>query len=415
MYTIFENPGILDIKALTIMGLNVKENDNPIGYFGTGFKYGVAVATRFNCDVIIQDGSGQVGKKIARRTELFRGAEFDSLFLGDIQLPFTTDLGKNWSLWQAYREFRGNCDDENGLIYASTTLPLSEVSITRIIVSGDSFTEVHDNRGEYFWDPNNQQALGGGNSRSYERPGYIFYKGIRVSEIFEKTDWSYNIVDRQLELSEDRELTSMGHWNVKNCLRHLIMNSKDENLIEEFITERDPINFECLAFTLPDEDSTFTQVAMRVFHTKRDKLQGQLVDQIRNKLKLTTEYEALQLTETDLREIEGAKKLVGLTDMDLDKVDIVWKADIGEGNLGLYHKNKVYIGKRAFDDGRLVIAATLIEEYIHAVDDMDDYSREFQDKVLRMLVTVLDGLLYHKDKNAYHNTGSPPSSNEIPF
>ena len=36
-----------------------------------------------------------------------------------------------------------------------------------------------------------------------------------------------------------------------------------------------------------------------------------------------------------------------------------------------------------------VIAATFIEEYIHAVDKIGDYTREFQDRVLRMLVNVL--------------------------
>ena len=55
-YVIFENPGTLDPRALTIMGLNAKENTNPIGYFGTGFKYGVAIALRDNCNVLIQDG-----------------------------------------------------------------------------------------------------------------------------------------------------------------------------------------------------------------------------------------------------------------------------------------------------------------------------------------------------------------------
>ena len=57
-YIIFENPGTLDPRAITIMGLNVKENTNPIGYFGTGFKYGIAITLRNNCNVLIQDGMG---------------------------------------------------------------------------------------------------------------------------------------------------------------------------------------------------------------------------------------------------------------------------------------------------------------------------------------------------------------------
>ena len=75
--------------------------------------------------------------------------------------------------------------------------------------------------------------------------------------------------------------------------------------------------------------------------------------------------------------------------LDLDKVKIIWKADLGENLLGCAIRNEVYIGKRCFDDGAKVIAATFIEEYIHAVDKIGDYTRIFQDRVLRMLVNVL--------------------------
>ena len=34
---IFENPGTVDLRAVTTFGVSVKESDNPIGYFGTGF------------------------------------------------------------------------------------------------------------------------------------------------------------------------------------------------------------------------------------------------------------------------------------------------------------------------------------------------------------------------------------------
>jgi hypothetical protein len=61
MYAIYSNPGALDLRALTIMGMNAKPNtDSPIGYFGTGLKYAVAIALRHGLTLTIWDGAGTV-------------------------------------------------------------------------------------------------------------------------------------------------------------------------------------------------------------------------------------------------------------------------------------------------------------------------------------------------------------------
>ena len=208
-YVIFENPGTLDYRALTVMGLNAKENANPIGYFGTGFKYGIAIALREDCNIIIQNGKG--ADQAIKQVECeFRGKKYMSLWLGDKELPFTTELGKNWSLWQAYREFKGNCDDEGGKIWVNTTVPIRENNKTRIIVSGDTFLEVHEDRDKYFWNSATAMMLDDSNSRSLSNPGDLFYRGIKVGETLKETNYSYNIVDKTLELSEDRTITSWG-------------------------------------------------------------------------------------------------------------------------------------------------------------------------------------------------------------
>ena len=198
-YVIFENPGTLDPRAITIMGLNVKENTNPIGYFGTGFKYAIAIALRNHCNVLIQDGMGS-DQTIKQVENYFRAKKYMSLWLGDKELPFTTDLGKNWSLWQAYREFKGNCDDEGGKIWVSTTIPVKEENKTRIIVSGEAFLKVHEDRGKYFWNKATEMMLDESNSRSLSNAGGLFYRGIRVGETMKDTDYSYNIVDKDVRV-----------------------------------------------------------------------------------------------------------------------------------------------------------------------------------------------------------------------
>ena len=387
-YVIFENPGTLDPRALTIMGLNAKENTNPIGYFGTGFKYGVAIVLREGCNVTIQDGMGP-DKVVKQIEQEFRGKKYMSLWLRDKELPFTTELGKNWKLWQAYREFKGNCDDEGGKVWVDTTIPMRENNKTRIIISGDAFLKVHEERDMYFWNKAASEMLDDSNSRSLSNPGSLFYRGIKVGETMKETHYSYNIVDTQLELSEDRTLTSWGEHQFTSRLTTSIISSKDEVLIEEFACSKERNGFETLPLILSDKDSVLNKVVERIYAVQPEKLQGNLVEQMRKRMGKVTSYPSLPLTSLDVIERDRALALIKLLGLDLEKVRIIWKADLGENLLGCAIRNEVYIGKRCFDDGAKVIAATLIEEYIHAVDKIPDFSRSFQDRVLRMLVNVL--------------------------
>ena len=387
-YVIFENPGTLDLRALTVMGLNAKENANPIGYFGTGFKYGVAIALRNGCSVLIQNGTGP-DQLVTQVEQEFRGKKYMSLWLEDRELPFTTELGKNWVLWQAYREFKSNCDDEGGKIWLDTTIPMRENNKTRVIVSGDAFLEVHENRGRYFWSKTTSMMLDESNSRSFNNPGSIFYRGIKVGETMKETDYSYNIVDTELELSEDRTLTSWGEHQLAVRLTDSILSSEDEVLIEEFVCCKNTSGFENLHLRLPDTDTVLAKVVERIYATQPEKLQDGLVEQMRKRMGKGDSYPPLTLTPLDVIERDRALALIEPLGLNLNKVRVIWKADIGENLLGCAIRNEVYIGKRCFDDGAKVIAATFIEEYIHAVDKISDYTRVFQDRVLRMLVNVL--------------------------
>ena len=94
--------------------------------------------------------------------------------------------------------------------------PAKEENKTRIIVSGEAFLKVHEDRGKYFWNKATSMMLDESNSRSLSNAGGLFYRGIRVGETRKDTDYSYNIVDTTLELSEDRVLTSWGEHQF-NC------------------------------------------------------------------------------------------------------------------------------------------------------------------------------------------------------
>jgi hypothetical protein len=106
MYAIYSNPGALDLRALTIMGMNAKPNtDSPIGYFGTGLKYAVAIALRHGLKLTIYDGAGTVLEfftaepiSAGKHSPSVKCARGDPAW----HFPFTTEYGKDWALWEMH-------------------------------------------------------------------------------------------------------------------------------------------------------------------------------------------------------------------------------------------------------------------------------------------------------------------------
>ena len=392
-YIIFENEGELDIRALTIMGLNVKETDTPIGYFGTGFKYGVAVAVRNGCSVVIQDGTG-VESRISQADQEFRGQTYSSLHLEELELPFTTDLGKKWELWQAYREFKSNCMDEGGEVSISDIIPTPEQGKVRILVHGGNFSHIHENSDQFFWDASyEEEALDEKVLRSTKNPGSIFHRGIYVGGVggSYKTEYSYNFL-RQIDVSEDRIITTRGLSDARGAVITAMKQSHKESVLEELITQREVGEvFESpwSLYLTDEEDSLFNEVAKRIYKTNRLLMREDLANEIEKNCGFDGSLEPIPMSKYDMAQRDLALQLLKPLQLDFNKVEIVWKANLGETRLGMVKKGVIYISKRSFDDGAKVIAATLVEEYIHAVDGIDDYTRDFQDRVLRMLVNVL--------------------------
>lgn len=120
---IFQNQGLIPIDAFTTFGINAKPNsDNPIGYFGTGLKYAVAVTLRLGGTFRLFRGIEEYEFYLKEKD--FRGKSFQTVRMRKRKslmarwsydkLPFTTELGKNWKPWMAIRELESNTRDENG-------------------------------------------------------------------------------------------------------------------------------------------------------------------------------------------------------------------------------------------------------------------------------------------------------------
>lgn len=228
--------GKLDLRSLTIFGLNAKPaTDTPIGYFGTGLKYAVAVLARNNIPVTFWiDGKRWT---IEQDDTKFRDKSFRALSLVRdrgkmmprkiLALPFTTELGKNWELWQAFRELEANTRDEKGITELcpdSTAFPISRnVYDTWIVVQDERYTECFLSRDQYFL----PDGLTAREPRSMSdriqvfarKSKAVYYRSIRILDLKEPSENTYNIL-APITLTEDRTAKSEFDvmWEIQNCL-----------------------------------------------------------------------------------------------------------------------------------------------------------------------------------------------------
>lgn len=204
MSVVFKNKGIINMHGITTFGVCVKDTDDPIGYFGTGLKYALAVLMREGFKVTAYGGLD--GREFTLRDEDIRDKTFAIVCLGGKPLPFTTDLGKNWQLWHAFRELYANTLDEAGTIDQKSE---PEQGYTTFIVEGDAFDKLYEERDQIFLQTEPTHKFDGLEIHdSLEAGGWIYYKGIRVYKLPKRAMYNYNLTG-DIRLTEDRTVSSL--------------------------------------------------------------------------------------------------------------------------------------------------------------------------------------------------------------
>ena len=391
MYVIFENRGWLDDRALSVMGLNAKENADAIGYFGTGLKYAIAISLRQNWKMWVQPGDGEV-YQIGHSVSKFRDKLFSIPTYKGRELPFTLEYGKNWLPWMAYRELRSNAMDEGGKTYADLNFPEAQPDVVRIIIQSQELLDIHLKPDSIFFEDRQAIKLREGMYMSTKHPGSIFYRGIFVGKHNLPGKYSYNIYET-LTLNEDRTVDA---YNMNTALYYIA------EAIEAGLKDRDMLAH----FICPEENTMEGNISAHLHFPDRPghPLYDAVLDAYRNRPGLLFEkhrkrmrgylqedaFNTLPLRANDAAIIKQVTKTMAEFDMPIDGLPVVWNADLGETLFGLVADGRIYISRRSFDEGYRNVLATMIEEYIHFVPKYGDFTRGFQDFTLRLAVRLME-------------------------
>lgn len=253
---VHRTPGLIDVRSFTLMGASAKPNStNPIGQFGTGMKYSIAVLVRMGVKPAVYIGRDKYTFYCEKAD--FRGAEFDQIRMkkerwsltraSKHDLPYTTSYGKNWQAWMVFRELHSNTLDEGGSTFEVDTVEGNAALITgegdsigfakddhtTIVIESDEYAAAFDTHNDIFLvgaEPGGKagvQVLPVG-----AEPNRIYYRGVRALDTAKPTLFVYNI-NEQVPLTEDRTLPE---WYAREFVARAIVVSDDEEFVESVVS-----------------------------------------------------------------------------------------------------------------------------------------------------------------------------------
>ena len=391
MKTIFTNDGLIDLLAVSTFGVNVKTNQNPIGYFGTGLKYAIAVILRNNGKITLYRGK-QLLSFTVKSTDI-RDKAFNLVCMNGRPLGFTTELGKNWEMWQAFRELYCNTMDENGNVFTSHEFSAAAngKDKTTFVIDSEEMANCYIDRSKIVLlsQPRHATAL----IELHDGPtNYIYYRNIRVHAGARPYLHTYNLMGKQ-DLTEDRTLAST--WRVDDYIGGLILASADANFIKTCLTAPEGTAERALRLDSGAPSPTFIEVVKSI---KKSGNTDFNLHSLRHLHK--TEREAATPANINLNSLEAetlaqacyvAKRMGATT---LSDYEVLVVESLGEGVLGLAEDGKIFISRTCVDQGASRLAGTIFEEWAHLAHSYYDCSRQFQNYLLDRLTAVTQFVIH---------------------
>lgn len=385
----FQNPGELDLRLTQLFGANVKpQSTNPIGHFGTGLKYAIAIVLRLKGKITIY--SGVDCYNFHTKSETIRGKDFQLVYMDgpigtpEVQMPFTLELGKDWLPWMAYRELWSNAKDEGGSVLCGPP-PIPAPNTTNICVSCAELEAAHKNRREFILD-STPIHVGSGLEVHRGSNTSIYYQGLKVFTTDKPGIFSYNIT-HPVELTEDRTLANW--WGICRLLIRQIAETPRE-ILDSVLLAGEAFwewNADWDCFNLgpsPNLQTHVTRLAQHHLH----------------KLPLTVVKSALPpalpppvtLTAVETKMLERALEFNSKIGHRITQ-NIQVVESLGSYVYGAVHEDVILLTKEAFRQGTKIVAGTLLEEHLHIIHGFKDNSREMQNHLLNLVISLGEELI----------------------
>lgn len=391
MTTYYKNPGLVEIQSLTTFGVNVKENENAIGHFGTGFKYGTGIVMRLGGKVTVYRGLEKY--EFFTREETIRGKSFKMVHMlkpdgTDVPVGMTSEVGKNWQPWMAYREFRCNAQDEKGFTTMSPQKP--EEGHTTIVVECEDLDLAHQKQHIYFVTTDPTFQLEELDLHPYvEGDDGIFYKGVRVGEFREVCMFRYNFTSG-IMLSEDRTISSA--YYVEAAIRRSYAQCTDTQLLYKvFTAHTDTMEARIDFSSLASASQQFLDTAELVLKQK-PLYYNITLRKLLSRLRNFDPYEWLDPTVLEAKMLMKAEAIVRSLGLDTSKKYIRVVDNLGADVLGECHGHNIYLSKKVFGMGTKMVAGTLFEEMVHSNYGHKDCTREMQNYLIDKCMSLVEEL-----------------------
>jgi hypothetical protein len=397
-HVVFKNSGVLDPRSIITFGVSAKAGKSPIGYFGTGLKYAIAVLIRNGIDISVF--SGERLYTFGKAEVTIRGTGFSLLkmcthdlageLLSEQELGFTTELGKNWTVRQAFRELYSNMLDESGTCELMGDEQLVDIHLeenTTIVVSGQPFIDVFYTKGETF--------LQTPAKLEYERmevhsgePTWAYYRGVRVHELQKPTRFTYNLVGA-VELTEDRTLKYSFYFT--DWLKYTISQATDEEFIEQVLICGENYTEHTLDFSSVDEEPSeaYMTVLSRYVDDRSSRINHSMITYYKRFSAKTGTVKQVELTPVELQQLDKARKFVeNVLGMKTDTYPIYVVDFLGDDVLGLAENGCCFISRRVFRQGTKQVAATLYEEFLHLSEHLQDCTYGMQNYLFDVICSL---------------------------
>lgn len=389
---VFENKGILPVECITTFGVTIKKQEGAFGYFGTGLKYAIAILLRTQQSIAIQTG----GRKFVftSKPTMIRGKSFDLVQMNGKSLGFTTEVGKDWKVWQAYRELYCNCMDEGGRVYTIKRAPNYKTTHTYIICKGKEIVQVHETsatiilkKDPFYTSHYPALTISTGSSTA------LYYQTIKAYELADPSLFTYNF-QGSLKLTEDRTIKQIN--DAELIVVNVILNHQDADFIRKVITAPKGTFENSLDFTKgyrTPSDTFLTTVSEEIKAVNMNLNPTAHTVYVNCKHNDIEPEPIKELSEAVCSRLIKAINFCKKIGFEVDAYPIIVTEDIKDSTVYALAKNgKIFLTKALFSEGMKMLAMALIEEHTHLKYRYDDESRELQTFFLKNIVTLGENL-----------------------